>query len=588
VKRGRLPIAVLLIATTAASCAFYNTFYSARKYYDRATAGEPYAIDAAVGQAAPDFGRAIEYSKKLLSNYPKSKWADDAYLLWARALLGQNDPLESIRLLEDFPDQFPKSPLLNEGHFYLGVAYRQARKYRQAIRTLDEFLERSPKHRLAPYAYIERARALMSLKEPAEAAASASKVIERFPKSKLAIRARIARADALFEAKQYDPARADYRELGRRSQSDDDRLQYLLREVDCLEAGHHYDDALALLRGAISHEHEPQPPDTTGGRQPFTQVTPGYDRYGRMLARMGTVHLRAGRLEEALAAYQRVVRDYPRDPLASEAQFRVGYAYETLGDDFDRARTEYQRVKDQGQSGFAAQASDRLHDLDLIAQFRGATGDSAGRQVEAAFLIAEQYLFELDKPDRALEEYRKIAEQHAGTAAAAKALNAEAWVLSRKLDRKAVADSLFWVVVNKYPATEAQLAARDYLEMSGKAVPESLIKLPEPTAAAAPDTTPALAIPPQNVPGIGTPFGPARDSLGRITPRRPSFLPPGLDRPPVPGDSSPGFSGDTPSTPGSGEPRRPAPPPPIGPAPRTPPDTTAHPPAPRDTSRSPR
>ena len=319
----------------------------------------------------------------------------------------------------------------------------------------------------------------------------------------------------------------------------------------------------------------------------MVQNTPGYDRYGRLLTRMGTVHLRAGRLQDALGAYQRVARDYPHDQIAGEAQFRIGYAYETLGDDFDLARSEYQRVKDQvGQVGFGAQAMDRLHNLDRIAQFRGAGSDSAGKQIEAAFLVAEQYLFELEKPERALEEYRKIAERFAGTPAAAKALDAEAWVLSRKLDRKAEADSLFWLVVHDYPATEAQLAARDYLEMSGKEVPADLIKLPEPPVVVAPDTTPALTQPPDSLPPLGAPFGPSPlDSLGSVSPRRPSFLPPGIGRPPVPGDNGPGFSGDSPNTPRPSPPRRPAPVvPPRVTGPASLPDTTARRAAPPDTT----
>ena len=34
-------IALVLVAVLGSSCVYYNTFYSARKYYNRATAGEP-------------------------------------------------------------------------------------------------------------------------------------------------------------------------------------------------------------------------------------------------------------------------------------------------------------------------------------------------------------------------------------------------------------------------------------------------------------------------------------------------------------------------------------------------------------------
>ena len=52
-------------------------------------------------------------------------------------------------------------------------------------------------------------------------------------------------------------------------------------------------------------------------------------------------------------------------------------------------------------------------------------------------------------------------------------------MLSRKLDRAREADSLFWIVVHEYPATEAQLAARDYLEGEGIEVPDNLIERPQ-------------------------------------------------------------------------------------------------------------
>ncbi len=581
-RRARALLAFVLLGAMASSCVYYNTFYLARRYYDRGTAGEPYTVDKAQGGQVQEFGRSIEYSKKVLSQYPKSKWVDDAYLLWARALLGQDDPLQTVKMLEAFDGRFPKSSMSDEARFYLGVAYRQARKYRISVRTFDEFLEKAPKHDLAPYAYLERARALVTLKEPVEAAASASQVLDRFPKSKLAVRARIARADALYDALRFQAARLDYQELGRRSETDEDRLRYLLREADCLEAAQQYTEALDLLKDALSHERAPLPPDTTGGKPAMIQATPGYDRHGRLLTRIGSVRLREGKLDEALEAYQRVVRDYPRDPLAAEAQYRTGYAYETLGDDFERARQEYQRVKDQsGQVGFGLQAIDRLRTLDRIAQFRSAGGDSAERQVEAAFLTAEQYLFSVDKPERALEEYKKIAEQQAGKPAAAKALNAQAWVLSRKLNRAAEADTLFWNVVHNFPATEAQLAARDYLEMSGKSVPSELIKLPEPQYAAL-DTAIMLTQPPDSLPALGQqPSDFANvDSLGMRSPSEPIPMPREARRPYVPADSGPGFAGDTPGHAAPGSTVR-APEPPRTEARRTP----ATPLAPADSVR---
>ncbi len=571
-RHGRLLLAALALLLGASSCAYYNTFYLARKYYFRATDGQPYVVERQTGQQAQNYSKSIEYSKKVLGVYGKSKWVDDAYLMWGRALIGRDDPLQTISMLQDFAARYPGSPLQAEATFYLGLAYRNARRYTPAVAEFDEFLAQAPKHALAPYAHLERARALVSLQRFADAAASAGEVLTRYPKHVLADRARAERAEALFQQGDHAGARADFRVLGDRALTDDERFRLLLREVDCLEAARQYDDELELLR----RQRASLPPPVQ--LQPGQLAQAGADRYGRLTLRMGGVHLLKGELDRGLEAYQAVIADYPKSLLSSEAQYRVGYAYETVGEDFDRARIEYNAVKEQSAgSPFVAQATQRLANLDRIAQYRSGGGaDSLEQKAEAAFLTAELYLFQLDRPERAVEEYRKVAREHPGTAVAARAMTAEAWVLARKLGQASAADSIFWRVVREHPETEAQLAARDYLEERGQEVPASLIVPPKPKPVPIPPDPAQQALTP--VPTRADSLRSARDermprargilSTGSAATldslRRAAQMPPGL-----PGDAPPplGLHG-------------------LSPVPRdttrTPPDSTA-----RDTTRAP-
>ena len=477
---GRLLGLALLVALLP-GCVYYNTLYLAKRYYNRSFQDVPYALDKSDLSNTAQFPRTIELSKKALAHYPRSKYRDDAYVLWAKSLIGSDDPRQAIRMLEDFETEHPKSSLAADAAFYLGVAQSRSRKHEAALRTFDGYLAKFPKHDMVQYAYYERSRTLLALDRPGEAAQSVSQVIERFPRSRLAQRARIARAEALFAQKSFDASREDYRYLGSRALTDDERLDYLLKEADCLEGAMKFDEAMGLLKDAIAHTREPARSDTTGGRFFTAPTGPGATDYGRLKLRMGTVLLRSNHLDDALAAYTRVIEDYPRTQLAAEAQYRMGYAYETAADDFDKARVEYARVRDIGAgTAFSDQAAARVTSIDRLAQYRKtAAGDTLERAAEVEFLLAEQYLFQLDKPERALDQYRKIEQQYAGSAWAGKALNAQAWVLARKLGRKSPADSLLWRVVREYPGTEAQIAARDYLEAEGIDVPSELIRLPE-------------------------------------------------------------------------------------------------------------
>jgi tetratricopeptide (TPR) repeat protein len=502
-----------VLAAASVSCAYYNTFYLARKYYMKATDGQPYEVDREGSLQRTNYNKSADYSKKLLGVHPNSKWVDDAWLMWARTFIGTDDPLKAVAMLEEFQTRFPKSDLKPDAEFFLGLAYRAARRHETAVDRFNNFLAQAPKDDLVPYAYYERSKALMSLQRYKEAAESAGQILERFPKHRLADRALRQRAEARYQQRDWKGARADFRTMGDLALNDDDRLRFLLREVDCLESARELDEARGLLRDARSHVQLPPPvppelrtgPNASGStvQQVRTvNLAPGQDRYGKLTLRMGSVELLAGNEQEAIRLFESVLQDYPRTPLAAEAQFRIGFSYETGLEDFSRARAEYAKVKEQaGSSPFAVQAQQRTDNLARLERFRTATGsDSLARQAEAKFLIAEHFLFNLDRPERALEEYQQIADSTKDSSVVARALTAQGWVLARKLDRRKGADSLFWKVVREYPGTYAQLAARDYLEADGQTVDERLIVAPEfeapvtfePELTQAPGQTPKL------------------------------------------------------------------------------------------------
>jgi len=571
----RVLFAILLGALVAlSSCAYYNTYYLAKKNYDKATAGEPYVVDPATGtQSQQYYGDSMKYAKKLLSQYPKSKWVDDAYLLWALDLMGRDDPLETANMLESFTTRYPNSPIRSDVTFFLGVAYRRGHKPADALRSLDDFMAQNPKHRYVPYAMLERSRALYALDRHAEAADAAAQLIERAPKGPLVPAALQARSDALFADGQFAAARDDYHELGFEATDDETRFAYLLREADCLDGAHQYDQEIELLKSALAHEREPvlTTQTTANGTSIATAPTGlGADHWGKLRLRIGAAHLLAGRLEPAIQEYNLVITSYPRTALAAEAQYRIGYAYETQAEDFDRARTEYNKVKDQTtMGGFAQMASGRVANLDRLVNFKGATGrDSTDRKAESRFMLAELYLFQHDKPERALEEYRAIENDYRGTPWGGKALNAQAWVLKHKLDRPQEADSLLWIVVRDYRATDAQLAARDYLEGDGVEVPDTLIERPqEPVESLAADTL-SLTPPPATVPPIGT-SKPALAGAPGTAPGAPSAIGPGgaTSRPPGGLLLAPALARDTTQT---------AAPPTLAGATKTPPADTTH------------
>ncbi len=525
-----LGLAMLLLAAAGAGCAYYNTFYVARKSFDSASQGQLYPAERpTVLAGGANYDKAINYSKALLSKYPKSKWVDDAYLLWARALIGKDDPLQAAEMLEKFEEKYPASSLKGDARFFLVVAYRLGRKFDSAFEALERYQRTYPKNHYAAYGWLERARVELARKHYTEASGAATWVMAQYRKpASLWDQALRVRAQSYFERQECDSARADYRLLERRAQTDDERVDFRIREADCLGNSGDHATEVALLQDQLAHEPTPPPLPTASTTSPSTTspstIGPSIsapipagrpaDRRSRILLRLGSAYARAGQNDRALATYRTVVGDYAKQPVAAEAQFRIGYVYESYYEDFARARAEYAKVKEHaGGSDFARQADQRQNDLARIERAGGAASDSLSRQAEKELMTAEVFLFQHDKPERALEQYVKVARDYPKTAQAPKALNAAAWVLSRKLGRRQEADSLFWRVIYEYRGTEQALAARDYLEASGHPVADSLILLP--VAPAPVDTVAAGRVGP---PGGRPPEEPSRPpgALGRF------------------------------------------------------------------------
>ena len=82
---------VVLIAAFS-NCAYFNTFYNAKQYFDEANKIRLEKDGQAIPITAMDkYGKAIEKCKKVLKDFPDSKLRIDAFLLMAKAQFYRSD-----------------------------------------------------------------------------------------------------------------------------------------------------------------------------------------------------------------------------------------------------------------------------------------------------------------------------------------------------------------------------------------------------------------------------------------------------------------------------------------------------------------
>lgn len=102
-----------------ASCAYFNTFYNAQKYYEDGT--RPLENGGSVNRAVLD--KSIEKSSKILQFHPKSEYVDDALLLIGKSYMYTGEYTKAIRKFTELIDYFPNSKFTDEALFYMGKTY---------------------------------------------------------------------------------------------------------------------------------------------------------------------------------------------------------------------------------------------------------------------------------------------------------------------------------------------------------------------------------------------------------------------------------------------------------------------------------
>ena len=141
-----LAAGLTLLAAAATGCAYYNTFYLAKRYYGEGQrAQEKSTSDAPTPEASAKYDAAVRQCNKVLSDYANSKWADDAAYLLGASLYGKGEYRDAIKQLQGFRAQYPKSPFAPDARFVEGLAHYRLKEYPQADSILHDVDAANPK-----------------------------------------------------------------------------------------------------------------------------------------------------------------------------------------------------------------------------------------------------------------------------------------------------------------------------------------------------------------------------------------------------------------------------------------------------------
>ncbi|MBI5837965.1 MAG: tetratricopeptide repeat protein [Candidatus Eisenbacteria bacterium] len=463
----RIPVALvaLLVTLFLGGCAYYNTFYMARKAWDKAM--EERARNPLQGASAAElaqYEQCMRACTNLLTKFPDSKYVDEAVLLIGRCQLGKGDYEGAVTQFQLLCDSLPQSRFVPDALTGQAQALTRLRRFADAESTLNQVLARFPDYAGKDQALITLGDGFRQQKRSREALETYTRLIRECPASEERYRSQTYRGEAYFQLEEWDSARTEFSQVALDAPREEDRFAARLKVGEALERARRFEEAITYYRQQ-QIDVRAQPKDLQQMRDPDLQL------------RIAGCEALRGQVDRAVDQYTTIKEAHPNDRFGSVAAYQLGYIQEVNREDFDQARKFYDAVNTMPRSEFTDVAKERNSGLARAAEYKKMMADSKSHfdgRAETAFLLAELYCFDMKKLDRALVEYLGVERAYSFTRFGPKAAFAAGWVLA-KMKRPAAADSAYARVAARYSSTAFGLAAQDTLQRHFGAAADSVL-----------------------------------------------------------------------------------------------------------------
>ena len=411
-----LPVFIILIFQ---GCAYYNTFYNARLYFERGMEEKNRG-----GSGKGNFDKSAEKCGKLIKFYPKSGWVDDAIFLLGRIFLEEGQYEKAKRKFNEIIIYYPKGSYLDDAYLYLGITYLKSGDFDYALFYLKKSGEIGDKdiRQKADYyilkTYVENKDLAGALREGRKIMKGSGDNSPDF----IFLLGRIKEMES-----DYKGALEEFKKLlklkGQNKYIDEAKQKI----AGILVKEEKYDEALNILRGM----------DNKDIYLIKSHIFEGKGLFGK-----------------AIGTLEGVVDSLPDKKKKAQVYFEIGRIYEEDLNNLKKAKENYDKTGNMGKFGeITEDALQKSASISLLEKVQSDSTDTTEDRGKSQFFLAELYFTELHKPEKAITSYEDVYKNYPESKYAPKAAYAMAYIYDFVLRNPEKAKSMYRFIIKKYPGT---------------------------------------------------------------------------------------------------------------------------------------
>lgn len=472
----RLALLLVAVATLATSCAYFNMLYNAKQRFKEAQSIER-PRDGEISRAhRAAYDEVIEKCQTMIGTYPNSRHVDDAMLLIARCLYGEDRFQEAVAQLDSLEAKFPKTELLPKVRFYKGQALAVSGEYEAAVDVLSDYVNRWGGHEFRADALYYLATCQMRLGREDGAMQSIALLDKHHGDSQQRLDAQLEVAAILAEDGSLENSLRVYEQLTARRIPENVRYRVWMGMAEVYERLGRHQEALALTNQLEELQllPEEEPP---------------------MLLLEAKAYGGLDSLDAQIRTYNEITRRFSRGEYAADAFYQLGLIYEKQ-DSLNVAKTKFEAVpRAYANSEYATDAIRRAGSISKLLKLQEAEDDESPEALALReFTMAELQLFQFENTEKAIASYQLIVDEYPDTEYAPKAAYALGYIYGELLGDEAGARRAYRVLQERYPNSQQAVNARSFMvgRVTSGSQPMPTNTLEDPPRALRPDSTAAI------------------------------------------------------------------------------------------------
>ncbi|HPG38972.1 MAG TPA: tetratricopeptide repeat protein [bacterium] len=382
-------IIIILLFALLSGCAYYNTFYNAKKFYSegekerkkreknmlvelsaeekaaRKKSGEATSGTLASSTEMQSYQKAIERASRVLEFYPKSKYVDDALLLLGKCFYYRREFKKAQRKFEEIIRLYPDSKDVPEARLLMAKTFLGLEEFDEAeerFRLLSQ--DTKIEQRIVEEARFELGGLYFEQQNYELAAENYASTAKEADDKLISAMSLYRLGECYMNLERYSEAPAIFNKAAKESPNEDFKSQALYKLGEAQSLNEQYDEAIKTFSTLLSIEYE------------ATRIP------GIKLALAENLR-KKGDLAEAQKWYDNIIEEHKRTDASAKSYYALGEIEQFINNDYKKAKDNYDLVRAEfSNSAIAPEAKLRTDNIRLLLDLREEIAKLEGRWVE--------------------------------------------------------------------------------------------------------------------------------------------------------------------------------------------------------------